>query len=360
MPITLRPYSANAYALAKVWFKCSSVNLRLQDINFINSQVKSWLYQDCLEKPSELILFRESKDGGLGLFSVKIRSLALLIRSFLETSINPLFRHNLYHEILFRYHILGDTSIPNPGYPPFYDKTFFETIKYYHNSSPLNINMMTTKQWYKILLEDKVLMATPTDQSPATLLPCRVELLHPSTDWPGTWALARTTGIGSDLTAFLFRLLHQILPTKDRTARFAVDEASATWSTCKAEREDQLHAFFSCPSSAVSGLALIGYAQRIVSDLSPEKALRLELGGGLDEVDQLAVVCLLSTGLKFIWETRAEKKNVTLFKMRTEIETKITILRKSRHAAAGERMLEIISSWIISCNLLKYKDKNQN
>ena len=64
----------------------------------------------------------------------------------------------------------------------------------------------------------------------------------------------------------------------------------------------------------------------------------------MDEVDQLAVVCLLSTGLKFIWETRVEKKNVTLFKMRTEIETKITILRKSRHAAAGKRMLEIISS----------------
>ena len=65
----------------------------------------------------------------------------------------------------------------------------------------------------------------------------------------------------------------------------------------------------SSPVQAALSLGLpsldIGYAQRIVSDLSPEKALRLELGGGLDEVYQLAVVCLLSTGLKFIWETRA-------------------------------------------------------
>ena len=41
MPLTLRPFSANTYALSKVWFKCSSVNLRNQDIDSINSQVKS-------------------------------------------------------------------------------------------------------------------------------------------------------------------------------------------------------------------------------------------------------------------------------------------------------------------------------
>ena len=97
MPLTLRPLSANTYALSKVWFKCSSVNLRNQDIDSINSQVKSWLYQDCLEKPSELVLYRNTQAGGLGLFHVKIRSLALLIRSFLETASNPKFRHSLLH-----------------------------------------------------------------------------------------------------------------------------------------------------------------------------------------------------------------------------------------------------------------------
>ena len=54
MPLTLRPHSANNFALSKVWFKCSSLNLRLQDITTININVKSWLYQDCLEKQSEI------------------------------------------------------------------------------------------------------------------------------------------------------------------------------------------------------------------------------------------------------------------------------------------------------------------
>ena len=147
MPLILRPYTANTYALSKVWFKCSSLNLRAQDITTINSQVKSWLYQDCLEKPSELVLYRKTENGGLGLFNVKIRALALLIRTFLETSANPTFRHSLFHEILFRYHVLDEVSLPNPGFPPFYDKEFFQVIRHYHSNSPLNIAGMTTKEW---------------------------------------------------------------------------------------------------------------------------------------------------------------------------------------------------------------------
>ena len=98
MPLTQRPFSANCYALSKVWFKCCAVNLRVQDITAISSLIKSWLYQDLLVKPSELVLFRKVEDGGLGLLNVKIRSLALLVRTFLETSINPNFRHSLFHE----------------------------------------------------------------------------------------------------------------------------------------------------------------------------------------------------------------------------------------------------------------------
>ena len=78
MPLSQRAFSANCYALSKVWFKCSVVNLRVQDISVITSQIKSWLYQDLLIKPSELVLYRGTEDGGLGLMNVSIRSLALL------------------------------------------------------------------------------------------------------------------------------------------------------------------------------------------------------------------------------------------------------------------------------------------
>ena len=70
----------------------------------------------------------------------------------------------------------------------------------------------------------------------------------------------------------------------------------------------------------VAGLALLGYVQQVIPNLNPEEALRLEFGHDLSDVDQLASVCLLSTGLKYIWETRAEKKPTILYKMRAEIE----------------------------------------
>jgi hypothetical protein len=93
MPLTIRPYSANTYALSKVWFKCSCLNLRAQDISFINSQVKSWLHQDCLEKPGELVLYRSAEDGGLGLLNVKvINSLGSTHKNFLGDSNQPLLQ----------------------------------------------------------------------------------------------------------------------------------------------------------------------------------------------------------------------------------------------------------------------------
>ena len=219
MRLTLRPYSANTYVLSKVWFKCSSLNLRVQDISTINSSIKSWLYQDCLEKPSELVQFRQPKDGGLGLFNVAIRSMACLIRTFLETATNPNFRHILFHELLYRFHVLGETSLPDPGVTPYYDQLFFETIRHYHEHSPLNISLMTIKQWYSVLMEDNVLMSPPNEDTPRSLLPIRAETLSPSTDWPNSWRLSRMQGLESDLSSFLFKLLHKLLPTQDRVSR---------------------------------------------------------------------------------------------------------------------------------------------
>ena len=111
---------------------------------------------------------------------------------------------------------------------------------------------------------------------------------------------------------------------------------------CNSEVETPAHAFFYCSQIRTTGLALLGYAQRVVPALSPESALRFELGKDLSEIEELATTCLLASGLKYIWEARAEKKQVVLFKMRAEVEAKIDILRRTRHKDAGELLFEII------------------
>ena len=91
MPLTMRPTSINSYLLSKVWFRCCFVDLRVADIMSINSSVKSWLYANMLEKPSEMIMCRPVKFGGLGVLSVKYRAQACLIKTFIETAANPQF-----------------------------------------------------------------------------------------------------------------------------------------------------------------------------------------------------------------------------------------------------------------------------
>ena len=147
MDLTMRPWSVNAYVLSKVWFRCGSVDLREGDINTINSSVKSWLYADLLEKPSEMVMCRPASYGGLGVFSVRYKAKALLIRTFLETVVIPNFRHSLLHSLMFRYHVLGDTSVSNPGFLPYYPPSFFQTIRKIHESTQNNVTTMSIRQW---------------------------------------------------------------------------------------------------------------------------------------------------------------------------------------------------------------------
>ena len=92
----------------------------------------------------------------------------------------------------------------------------------------------------------------------------------------------------------------------------------------------------------ICGLALLGQVQQLVPALTPEAALRLELGPDLDEDQELALVTLLACGLKYIWETRLERKQVQVFKMRAEAEARVSILRKTRYSASGDIMNDMI------------------
>ena len=88
MPLVSRQYSLNTYCLSKPWFRTCSVDLREGDISAITSKVKSYCYQDLLLKPSEVTLFRQVQDGGLGLQHVRCKALAHLISTFLLTTEN--------------------------------------------------------------------------------------------------------------------------------------------------------------------------------------------------------------------------------------------------------------------------------
>ena len=59
MPLLDRPISINTYALSKIWYRASSINFKIGDIDTMQAKIKSWLTQDMFEKPQEMVLYRK-------------------------------------------------------------------------------------------------------------------------------------------------------------------------------------------------------------------------------------------------------------------------------------------------------------
>ena len=268
--------------------------------------------------------------------------MACLVRSFMETSCNPHFRHSLYHEMLFKYHVQDDKSIPDPGCPPFYDKAFFNTIRHYHVNSPLNISVLTTRQWYRLLMEDNVLFSPATESSPPSLIPIKVESLNPTNDWSSTWRIMRLKGMEAVHISFLFKMIHNILPTEERLKR--LNKGNGICNLCGRDSGNLTHSFFFCPWSCSGGLTVLGLVQKQIPSLQQEQLLVLDIPGDLSPSQELSVVCITAVGLMYVWETRVARKKVEAYKVRAELEAQITLLRETRYYEAGNLINDMLNT----------------
>ena len=79
-----------------MWFRSSSVDLRVSDITEISKKIKSYCYQDLYQKPSEVTLYRPVEKGGLGLYHVASRAKANLISTFIQTACGKIFQQSLF------------------------------------------------------------------------------------------------------------------------------------------------------------------------------------------------------------------------------------------------------------------------
>ena len=80
----------------------------------------------------------------------------------------------MFHSHLYRYHVLDETDLSDPGYTPYYSQSFFTIIKKVKTSTPLNPVHMTTKEWYRFLLEENITMREVDADGSRELVPYRV------------------------------------------------------------------------------------------------------------------------------------------------------------------------------------------
>ena len=124
----------------------------------------------------------------------------------------------------------------------------------------MNIVRMSTRQWYLYLMDREIFKKTMSDGSQENNL-CRIERNSPDFDWTLTWEKIRLPLLPSDAVSFLWKLIHEILPTEERI-NSTVGNIPATCRHCCEDQHvaDQIHCFqlrqhlykSQCPSVCLS------------------------------------------------------------------------------------------------------------
>ena len=330
LPLTQRPFSINTYALSKVWFRTGSVNLREGDFKSINSSLKKWLYSDLFFKPEEIVLYRKVKDGGLGLTSSKHKSLAYLIKSFLELAANPSYLQSLYLNIMYRVYILKE-NLPAPPLPPYYNGVFFDTICEAKNSGNPIIDM-SLKQWYDYLIEKDIIM----DQD-KTLLPCKVEKLYPDVNWNEVWLNVRLTALPNASKSFAWKLAHNLLPVEEKLYGASVLPSNICKFSCPGDPVGNLeHCFFYCQLTTEVGTWLLDVTKIADQNATASKIIKLDIHGN----DGLLFLSVKA--LEFCWSKRAVGKNAVLSEFKTHLNADLRLMLNTKHKDVVEKVQSLM------------------
>ena len=300
MPLSQRPYSVNTYALSKVWFRSASIYFREGDFKNMNSSIKQWLYRDIPLKPEETVLFRSVQDGGLGLTSVKHKSLAMLIHNFLDLAANPNYLNSMFLKQIYNKHVL-DEDIDCPKLPQYFKdcEDFFDIMKDAMSEGKDIVNM-TTKDWYHYILHNNILYTKVNGTFTKSL--CRIERNRPDLVFPEIWAFVRMTPLPSQTTSFLWRLAHELIPSENRLSQ--CNYGGFTSPFCKKAcvgnvNATYTHIFFQCTHSKEVGDWLLNMVQVYSStDATADSILDFR------HLENDALSWITATTLHYIWEKR--------------------------------------------------------
>ena len=331
LPLTSRPWSLNSFCLSKIWYRLACLEVKVGDLEKIISTMKSWLYQDSILKPPENVLYRSPENGGLGLHHVKTRAQALMIHTFLAQAISPRYSRNHYLHSLYRWHVLEDRNMKNPGRPPYYSEKFFSIIRSVKLTSNLCLPWITVKQWSKLLLERGITHTSEPD-SPPKLIPTKLELLHPNCNLENSYRITRLFGLSPEKKSFLFRMLHNLLPNKERLHRIK-KVATPHCVFCTGLYLDDMEHLFVCPKYRQIIEPLLKVVKTVLPDSTIPQIVTLQIT--LEESMEFPVIWLISTTLMLVWNARKAGKDLSFISFKAEVQAELEILKSTqwRHFA---------------------------
>ena len=158
--------------------------------------------------------------------------------------------------------------------------------------------------------------------------------------------MIRLKGLSPKSKSFLFKLVHTLLPSKERIHHLNQTSSPQCW--CESgDQETCFYLFFYCVKNQEAGEALLRCGQSYDQNLTIEKALRLDISA--DETFLLPTVSIISIGLEFIWEKLKQRKATPLYRMRAELEAAAFIRCRSRAKKireAGDIMMNMLDNFL--------------
>ena len=168
----------------------------------------------------------------------------------------------------------------------------------------------------------------------------KAELRSPGTDWELSWSLSRLKGLGSEAASFLWKLLHCILPTEERLSRI-LPNSSPSCKFCSEQVLANLeHCFFFCNLTRTVGNQVLTLCQTFCPGITPSQVLRLELH--VDQSLETPIIWIVAQFLMNIWEARVKGKMADMFRIRSDLESKVNLLWETRHNNLGLIITEML------------------
>ena len=197
------------------------------------------------------------------------------------------------------------------------------------------IESMSSKQWYDYLIDILILkqqVEQPDGTSLLEPLKCKSEQLWPSLEWPIIWKRARMPGLSNDSRSFLFKLLHNILPTQERLFRITRTTFSDVCVCCDSGLTDNVwnHSFTACSHT----LPAMNWLMSSLSSFDPstnlDKIIWLQVDT-TNETNELAAIWLIAETMSYAWSRRRTRSNISIPSLITDLLTKANHLQNTSH-----------------------------
>lgn len=344
MCLTQRPWSVNTYLLPKAWHRCHTVPLRKCDIVGIKKQINRFVYVDQAIKPENFVNYRDRNCGGLQIHDVECKARALLSKSFMETAACTKYRKSLYHVAIYKYYILEERDMLDPGLPPYYNQQFINDIKAAIDLGLL-VENMTAKDWYIFMLDRYVLKKSVEQDDGSFELEsklCRAETARPDLEWGVIWARARMRGLSNESRTFLWRMLHNLHPTKERLNRTMTrTNPTPICDRCDLNQVDnvQNHTFTGCTETVEAMTWLITQLRMLDVGVTAEKVVWLQFDVQ-NEHEELACVWLTAETLAYVWAKRRSRDPIQLASMRAILRARVEMMTKSNLYSNAAALLQ--------------------